>query len=85
MNTSTGAELDKTETFIIGILVFTAPTAALRKAHRNHLILQRQTAHTHGRCEIDITAFHVADIVAREAFGDCRFARARLVKFRLVF
>lgn len=54
-------------------------------SHRNYLILHWKTVHAHGSCEIDITALHVTNVVAREAFGDCRFTRVGLVELWFVF
>lgn len=51
----------------------------------NYLILHRKTAHSHGCRKVNISAFHVTNIVTREAFGYCRFTGVWLVKLWLVF
>lgn len=60
------------------------PHGRFWQTHHNYLILHRKTVHSHGRGEIDIATLHVANVVTREAFRDCRLTGVWLVELWLV-
>lgn len=55
------------------------------KEEENYLIFCWQASHAQGRREINVATFHIADIITRETFGDCRLTSVWLVKLWLVF